>query len=248
MTLEYGFEELRVFLRGKTRYFDLFLEVADARAPITSRHPRLAEILPAERRLLVLTRRDLAEPAATEVWQRELGAVAVNARQGDGMGNLNRRLLGRAEGPPRVLVVGFPNLGKSSLLNRLIGVRQAPVGDVPGITRGPHWLRGGRLEALDLPGLKPPRRAQSILALIGVLQEGAFSEEAAWETLLGAAGNDRLGRWLLGRDVEDVLAELSRQRRYLERGGELDLSRARHQIISLFRRGRLGPLTLEWPS
>lgn len=260
-------------LRDKLKLVDVVVEVADARAPAASRNPRLAQLVGARPRLLVLTRVDLADPAATDGWLACLAArgeetVAVDARTGRGVEGVRAWLLARRERqegrawrrPLRLVVVGVSNVGKSSLLNRLTGQRVARTGALPGVTRGEQWVRvaegpEGGVEALDLPGLLPPRPepgAATTLAAIGVLPWGQVPYLEVVDRLL-AALPDR-GRLAVCKrygvewgSTEDVLAAIARRRGFLLPGGEPDRERAARALVSDFQEGKLGRITLEWP-
>ncbi|HHP51097.1 MAG TPA: ribosome biogenesis GTPase YlqF [Moorella mulderi] len=263
-------------LRSYLKLVDVVLEVADARLPVTSRYPELESLLGSRDRILVLTRADLADPRETERWLEEfrsrgLEAVAVNARTGEGMRSLFQRLAvlfqkkrkkflekGLRPRPARLMVMGIPNVGKSSLLNRLLGRATARVGDRPGITRGPQWIRlGGDLQLLDTPGVlwSTWREKETALRLgaIGCIPEGSLplEEIAGW-----------IGEFLVQRDPEslmiyyglspeelknDLLKNIGRRRGFLLPGGEIDQERAAVTLVRDFRAGRLGRFTLEAP-
>lgn len=260
-------------LREKLKLVDVVIEVADARAPAASRNPLLAELAGARPRLLVLTRGDLADPAATDGWLAHLAArgeeaVVVDARTGRGMEGVRTWLgarRGRQDGcswrrPLRLVVVGVSNVGKSSLLNRLTGQRVARTGALPGVTRGEQWVRvadgpGGGVEALDLPGLLPPRPepgAATTLVAIGVLPWGQVPYLEVVGHLLAAlpergrlALRQRYGvEWA---STEDMLAAIARRRGFLLAGGEPDRERAARALVVDFQAGKLGRITLEPP-
>ncbi|MDI6823440.1 MAG: ribosome biogenesis GTPase YlqF [Bacillota bacterium] len=258
-------------LRQRMRLVDVVLEVADARAPAASRNPRLAELVEARPRLLVLTRADLADPALTDGWLAYLAArgeeaVAVDARTGRGLERVRAWLEGCREKlarrswyrPLRLVVVGVSNVGKSSLLNRLTGQRVVRTGALPGVTRGEQWVRvtegpGGGTEALDLPGLLPPRPEPEVaatLVAIGVLpwQQVPYPEVISY---LLAALPERGRMALCGRygvewgPAEDVLAAIARRRGFCGAGGAPDRERAARALLGDFQAGRLGRITLE---
>jgi len=248
---------------------DLVWEVADARCPRASRHPRLAALCAARPRVLVLAHADLAEPQHTARWIEKLEAeqptVAVDL-SGDDPAALGRLLRGSrravasggAPGRPRelrALVVGMPNTGKSTLLNRLAGRRRLAVADRPGVTRGPQWLHVeglGRL--LDLPGVLPPRLGLWPVAwrqwAVGILPEEAVDAEQAASAL---------GTWLLsvypqrlterygwqGEAGEELLSCVAKRRGRLLAGGRPDLQAAALTLRREWEQGLLGPCSLE---
>ncbi|MEB3297904.1 MAG: ribosome biogenesis GTPase YlqF [Candidatus Sericytochromatia bacterium] len=166
---------------------DAVIEVADARIPDSSRFREARRYVGQKPHLLVYTKADLADPLLTRAWAAYHKALLVDGRSGKGLPALKQRLAkekaaidarmarrGRLPRPLRVMVLGLPNVGKSSLINRLAGARKAQVGDKPGVTRAPGWIKLGRdLELLDTPGLVPPRLDDAgiafRLALVGAI-------------------------------------------------------------------------------
>jgi ribosome biogenesis GTPase A len=278
----------RRLIRENLSLVGLVVEVADARAPRASRHPGLDKLVPGRPILTVLGKADLADPALTSRWiafLREHGrpgdwAMAFSEADRRDVGEARRLAagLGRrrsAAGTVRAMVVGLPNVGKSTLINRLVGRASARVGDRPGITRGKQWLGAGdSLDLLDLPGIlvpgRLPIRVFRILALLGLLPQPAFDPvEVAVEALavleaaehlppeLAAAGESRPGPAAPdGGEAGDVadamrpmelLTRWAVARGHLRSGGRPDLERAAVALIGAFRESRFGRLTLESP-
>ncbi len=268
----------RRLIRENLPLVGLVIEVADARAPRATRHPDLRRLTPGRPILTVLSKADLADPGATRRWldalSRDSGperaAVAFAAGSRAPAREVLRLApeLARTRGPRspvRAMVVGLPNVGKSTLINRLVGRAAAGTGDRPGVTRGKQWLRAGEgLELLDLPGIlvpgSVPRRAGLLLALLGVLPDHAYDslEVARWALDLleradrlppevgPADGEEGSGDPNLGvRD--DLLARYALARGHLKAGGLPDLERAARSLIGALRLGRLGRLTYEFP-
>ncbi|WP_258361056.1 ribosome biogenesis GTPase YlqF [Moorella sulfitireducens (nom. illeg.)] len=268
-----GLKTLRQFLK----VVDIVLEVADARLPASSRYPDLGTILGGRSRLLVLTRPDLADPEATARWLEAFQAggtpaVAVNARTGEGMRLLRRELADTAKKkkeklvlkglrarPLRIMVLGIPNVGKSSLLNRLAGRSGARTGDRPGITRGPQWLRmEGEMELLDTPGVLWPHWHEAGTALwlgaIGCAPEGILPvtdiAELVLQFLLARSPEILRARYgITGEETggSDLLTAIGRRRGFLLPGGIIDREKTALALINEFREGHLGRYTLELP-
>lgn len=246
---------------------DVVLEVADARVPSSSRNPELLAFAAGRPRLLLLNKADLADQAATRAWQaalRRQGETVESAgargdprlqRVAETLVRLGRPRL-KYRRPVRAMVVGIPNVGKSTVLNRLVGRASARTGDLPGVTRGKQWVRLREdLEVLDTPGLLWPQLSTPEvgfrLAVTGALPEHILPlEELARELLhwLVRAAPERLAeRYSLPVGEAPDLAGLARRRGCLLPGGEPDLGKAAGLLLKDFRLGRLGRFTLDPP-
>lgn len=233
---------------------DVFLFLLDARIPATSL--RLTEpYLAKKRRVYVLTKPDLAVAERTSAWiayfeSQGVSAFAVDARTGKGVGALMAHLKEKRDEksesrPLRAMLFGLPNVGKSSLANRLLGVQKAPYGAKPGLTRASSWIRGNTfIELLDTPGVADASQvkgdARMKLAATWAIPDTAFdAQEVAW--------------WLAtnfvapGVNPEEYLTEFALSRGFLARGGVPDLERASWAFVKAFRGGALGRYTLEIP-
>lgn len=263
-------------LRQYLKVVDAVLEVADARLPASSRYPGLERLIGPKERVLVLTRADLADPAATACWLEKLRAggtraVAMNARTGAGDRPLYQYLQaiagakreararkGLGEAPLRVMALGMPNVGKSSVLNRLAGRGAARTGNRPGITRGPQWIRfKDNLELLDTPGVlwtrwREPQTARWLDTLGCTPEESVPVVEQAClvsEFLLREAPGTLAARYGVKEEVGvmDILAAIGRARGFLLPGGVVDQEQTARALVKDFREGRLGRFTLEKP-
>ncbi|MCL6594110.1 MAG: ribosome biogenesis GTPase YlqF [Alicyclobacillus sp.] len=270
------------------RWVDAVLELVDARLPLASSNPMLAELAGNKPRTLVLTRIDLADPAATQAWlawfrQQGLEVVAVDARSGAGVHDIVPALERAAAGkrlreaqrgirprPVRAMVVGIPNVGKSSLINRLAGRAAAKIGDRPGITKAQQWIRLGRVELLDTPGVLWPKledwTAAAALAVSGAIKSDLLdmTELCTYfvpfcvrqypqalrqryqlaEELVPPPAGDAAANWAL---TERVLEQIARRRGLLQPGGVPALERAAELLIREVQTGCLGRLSFEWP-
>ncbi len=253
----------RRLIKENLRFVKVILEVADARVPVAGRNPDLGRLVGDKPRLVVLNKEDLADPATTKQWLRHLKSLgeearAVDALSGRGFSDLEKacRLRSGSSGPTRLIVLGIPNSGKSSLINRLVGRKMAGTGAMAGVTKGKQWVRASeQLEVLDLPGVVSPRRGGRLLtyrlAAVGALDDRAcdFLDVALY--LLGYEGIAAGLRDLYAleptgdphRDIEALGARLG----CLSEGGEIDLGRVAYSLMRDFRTGRLGRHSLESP-
>lgn len=196
-------------LEQNLKLADAVLLMLDARAPVSTRHPELEQILSSRNTpfVLVLNKVDLAEPSETQKWRQNLSdagfyVVEMNSLQGRGPGPLNpllsrvenelnqkRKLKGLLPREPRLMVAGLPNSGKSTLLNRLVGQTRFKAGKKPGLTRGAQWVRvANRYQLLDTPGILYPRiegeRSLSVLAATGQVKRDVLPQEKVAGRLL----------------------------------------------------------------
>lgn len=246
---------------------DAVIEVVDARAPASSRNPDLQDMIERRPRLIVATKADLAAQAATRAWirrWREEGnaAVAVDLRETESR-KLLQAQLGRLKprgGSSRlkVMIVGTPNVGKSTLINRLSGRSPSRTGARPGVTRGQQWIHiPGGVHLLDTPGLMWPKLESAIvglrLAWIGCIGENAYDAEPTAEALANYLGKEEplllAERYGVDATSEaDLLQAIGRRRGMLQAGGVVDRLRTAEMLLNEFRSGRLGRITLELPS
>lgn len=252
-------------LNDLIRCIDWLLEVRDARIPLSSHNADLEPILSRRPNLVVLNKSDLADPAVTREWlrrfeQQNLPAVLVNANTGQGINQLwkllqNQQAKSGLKRSFRVGVVGIPNVGKSSVLNRLLGVGTARTGNRPGVTRGKQWVKRGPIEVLDTPGMLPPKitdRETGIkLALIGTVSVELLPVYDLGIELLRRYG-EQLFEWrqqgVVIDSPETGLEWYAHKRSFLIKGGVPDLNRAVQTLLQDFRNGRLGRISLEAPA
>lgn len=257
-------------LKERLSVVDFVLELVDARIPQSSRFEETRQLISQKPSVLVLTKTDLAEPAKTRAWldhfkAQGVQAIALNAQKGQGFEALHAaiarqteavhakmRARGRNPRAVRVMVVGLPNVGKSSLINRLAKRRAAAAGDKPGVTRVPSWIRLRKdLELLDTPGIIPPKLEDPIGAL-RLAMTGSVSSEA-YDPMEVA----RYGIAMLKEVSPGVLAAFggpdasleafARFRGLIREGDQPDLERASRTFIHDLRGGALGRVTLDPP-
>lgn len=245
------------------RYLDLLIEVRDARVPLASHNDDLESILDKKPVIVLLNKIDLADPAVTEQWRRwfrsrKTSAIEVNGKNGKGVEEIWKMAAqfgGKAQGrAKRIGVVGIPNVGKSSILNRLLGTGAARTGNIPGVTRGKQWIKHKGFEILDTPGLLPPKINDQLegykLALIGTIKDEIVPVYDLALYLLdnyGACLFEKEASYPKQLSPEDQLLWFAEKRKFLVKGGEPDLNRAAGTLLHEFRSGRLNRITLELP-
>lgn len=254
---------------------DVVIDVRDARIPESSSNPELVRRIGGRPHLVALNKADLAEPAATEAWVRRLRAdgahaVAIEAQSGNGVkallklaGELAEPRLAREQAkgrrlrPARLMIAGIPNVGKSSLINRLTKRGSARTGALPGLTRGKQWVRiSESLELLDLPGVLWPKfgdpQVGFRLAMTGAISEQVYDHYDVARRLVAelrsTVGDTIAARFDLAQlpdSAEETLDEIGRRRGCLRTGGAIDLTSAADILLREFRLGNFGRLTLE---
>lgn len=263
-------------MQENVKLTDLLIEILDARIPMSSRNPDIDKLGAGKSRIILLNKADLADPIYNEQWAayfRGNGTyvLEVNSKTGAGVkaiGGLVRetcreklerdRKRGIVHRPVRAMVVGIPNVGKSTFINSFAGRACAKTGNKPGVTKGKQWIRLNKdLELLDTPGILWPnfedRSAGMRLAFIGSMNDDVMPlEELACDLLeclreyYPNAARDRYGD-VWKETVGESLGAIARSRGCLAKGGSLDLMKASGILMDDFRSGRLGRLTLERP-
>lgn len=255
---------------------DLVIELLDARIPFSSRNPDIDELGRNKARLILLNKSDLADEARTNEWDKffqEKGyfVVKLNARSGAGVKIVQNTILlackekierdrkrGILNRPVRAMVVGIPNVGKSTFINTLAGKACAKTGNKPGVTRGKQWIRLNKnVELLDTPGILWPKfddQAVGIkLALIGSIKDEILNISELSLKLIEYLKEDYRGilsdRYQANEDagLVEILTEIAANRNCKAKGDELDLEKASKLILDEFREGKLGKITLEKP-
>ncbi len=257
---------------------DAVCEILDARIPLSSRNPDVEELTGEKPRLIVLNRTDLADPAATRQWAayfrgKGYAVLEANAKAGQGTGRFAgavRELLaekiaayterGQAGRTLRVMILGIPNVGKSTFINKVSGRKTAKAEDRPGVTRSKQWIAVDRsLELLDTPGMLWPKFDDPAvgmrLACTGAVRDEIVDLEELASHLMAYLGGQYPGallqRYKVEAEPEDagftLLEKAGRKRGFLVRGGGVDTERMARILLDEFRDGRLGRFTLELP-
>ena len=259
---------------------DLVIELLDARIPKSSENPEIARLVATKPRLTLLSKTSLADPAATDAWKKHFASVGrecifYDCRTGEGISAIApaaRRLCedrleryrekGMEGRKLRAMIVGIPNVGKSSLINRLSSTNKAKVENRPGVTLNKQWITTSLgIDLLDMPGILWPKfddqRVGENLALTGAIRDEIMDIETLACVLAGRL-RDRYADLLVSRyklkpqDLEETtdfeLAELiGRRRGFLISGGEVDFLRTANMFLDEFRGGKIGKITIEMP-
>ena len=263
-------------MQENIKLIDLVIELVDARIPLSSRNPDIDELGKNKARLVLLNKADLAEDKWNDAWaeyfkKKGFSVVKVNSRKGGGIKSIQGvireacaekierdRKRGILNRPVRAMVVGIPNVGKSTFINALAGKACAKTGNKPGVTKGKQWIRlNKQVELLDTPGILWPKfEDQEVglkLAFIGSIKyEVLQTEELAAELIhfLRTAYPEVLAdKYNIEMDEDDyvVLNHIAKSRNCIVRGNELDTEKAALLLLDDFRNGKLGRLTLEYP-
>ena len=267
----------RRMLAESVKLVDVVIEMVDARAPASTRNPDFDDLFGTKPRVVVLNKADLADPEATRAWIRAYrargwDAISFSANAGKGVKEAVS-LVERAARPVvermkakgvnktvRAMIVGIPNVGKSTFINRLRGSAAAKAGNRPGVTRGKQWIVvGPYLEFLDTPGMLWPKfedkEAARRLAFLGSIRGEIMDNERLSAELLeflrDRAPEGAKARLKIDMDAEksgeQLLEEACRRRGWLLPGARPDTERASALILDEFRSGKMGRLTLEAP-
>ncbi len=266
----------RRMMQENIKLIDLIIELTDARVPQSSRNPDIDELGRNKARLILLNKSDLAEDRKSDEWLEYFkgqgySAVKVNSKKGGGIKSIQNviqeacrekierdRKRGILNRPVRAMVVGIPNVGKSTFINALAGKACAKTGNKPGVTKGKQWIRLNKnVELLDTPGILWPKfEDQAVglkLAFIGSIKDEILQTEELAAELIKYLGSAYPGVVESKYEIEPdkdpygCLRGIAESRHCLVRGSELDTEKAAAILLDDFRNGRLGRITLERP-
>lgn len=271
----------RRLMKSNLPLVDLVVEIIDARIPLSSRNPEMTQLVGKKPRLVLLNKCDAADEKATNEWckyyrSKGIAVLPTDCRSGKGLKSFNpavreilsdllnrRKERGMVGKPIRIMVVGIPNVGKSSLINRLAGQKRAKVEDRPGVTRGKQWVSIDKgMDLLDMPGVLWPkfedRNVGEKLAFTGAVKDDILDTEMLAARLLEVLrekGYTPLvcARYKLdenafeGKNGIEMLETVGKKRGMLISGGEVDIERAAIMVLDEFRSGKIGRITLDLP-
>lgn len=263
-------------IKEHLKLVDVVIELLDARIPYSSANPSIKDIIADKPRIIALNKADLADPKLTEQWiakfrNQNIQVVAIDSMSGKGTKTLvskveqlakdkvnklvNKGVNARAA---RAMILGIPNVGKSSLINRLLGTATVKTADKPGVTRGKQWIKISKnLELLDTPGVLWPK-FQDIevglkLAFTGAINDEVYDMEKVMNAFLRIMRDEYPERLIerynlkeeLPQDSIEILEMIGAKRGCLRSGGIVDHEKARRIVLNEFRSSKLGLITLD---
>ncbi len=265
-------KKTRELIQENLKVVDAVIEVIDARIPVSSRNPIIDDIIKEKKRVVVLNKMDLADEAATSAWAEKIRrdghyAVAVNCSSGAGVNNIIKRLdqiqserddEKTRKRPLRIMIVGVPNVGKSTLINKLTGKKSARTGDRPGVTTGKQWLTlTNGMQLLDTPGILWPKFEDNLvgldLAFCGSIKDEILDIETLCLEFIKALLADGYKELLMTRyklnemsdDGLEAMEQIALKRGFIFPGKRIDYERTAKTVLDEFRGGKIGRITLE---
>lgn len=257
---------------------DVVVELIDARIPYSSKNPDIDNLAKNKKRIIVMNKTDLADPAKTDVWKKWFEAkgftvILADAVKGTGVNKVadtartlmkdkieREKARGRLFVPVRAMIVGIPNVGKSTFINKTVGKTTAKTGDKPGVTKGKQWIRIKKdFELLDTPGILWPKFEDEEvglkLAMIGSINDNILDTETLCteyiNLMMVVNPNFIKNRYNVEFDTidepHDVLEKIAVSRGFIKKGGEPDCERTAKIVLDEFRGGKIGKITLEMP-
>ena len=270
-------KKTKEMVQNNLKLVDVVIELLDARIPLSSKNPEIDKLAHNKPRVVVLNKSDLSDRAKLNKWisyyqSKGIKAIPVDTLKGSGVNkiveeckNVTKEKMdalkekGRKERAIRVMIVGVPNVGKSSLINKLTGRKSTQTGDRPGVTKGKQWVRlKGNLELLDTPGILWPKFEDQKIAL-NLAFTRAIKDEILDIDTLGLKFIEKMSdiepeklkaRYKLdslGDEPLETMEMIGRKRGFILGRNELDYTRIAKTVLNEFREGKLGQITLEVP-
>ena len=266
-------KKTRELIKENLKAVDAVVEIIDSRIPVSSRNPVIGELISGKRRIVVLGKADLADENETARWKEKISAedgvaqvLALNLQSGDNIDRLLKALGSEQERrnsersvkrPLRIMIVGVPNVGKSSLINRLTGKKSAMTGDKPGVTKGKQWLTlSNGMQLLDTPGILWPKFEDPDvglnLAFCGSIKDDILGVQDLGYELIRVLG-ERYPELLMERYRLDEISDqpienmdnIALKRGFIMSGRRIDYERTGRTVLDEFRGGKIGKITLE---
>ena len=270
-------KKTKEMVQNNLKLVDVVIELLDARIPLSSKNPEIDKLAQNKPRVVVLNKSDLSDKAKLNKWisyyqSKGIKAIPVDTLKGNGVNkiveeckNATKEKMdalkekGRKERAIRVMIVGVPNVGKSSLINKLTGRKSTQTGDRPGVTKGKQWVRlKGNLELLDTPGILWPKFEDQKIAL-NLAFTRAIKDEILDIDTLGLKFIEKMSEIepeklkarykldSLGEEPLETMEMIGRKRGFILGRNELDYTRIAKTVLNEFREGKLGQITLEVP-
>lgn len=267
----------RRLIEENLKLIDVVVEILDARVPFSGRNTNFDDIIKSKPRLVVMNKADLADERATSQWvefygRQGLKVIPISCATGMGTNKIiaeakaviqdkiDKDMEKGRKRNLKIMMVGTPNVGKSTLINRLVGKASAKTGDRPGVTKGKQWIRvRDGVELLDTPGILPPKfedqEAAKRLAYTGAIKDEIMNTEllayALLEYLRDEYPAELCARYKIEveKDLQgyEILERIGRKRGFVISGGEIDMERAANIVLDEFRSAKIGRITLEKP-
>lgn len=263
-------------MQENIKFNDIVIELIDARIPMSSRNPDIDDLAKNKYRLILLNKSDLADERVTVKWveffeKQGIKVIKLDSRQRSGMKSVNNAILevckekierdrkrGIINRPVRAMIVGIPNVGKSTFINSFAGKACAKTGNKPGVTKGKQWIRLNKtVELLDTPGILWPKfdneKIANDLAFIGSINDQILNLTELSLKFIESVKNDYAGIFTSRYDIEEkddgvtMLGDIAIARGCLKKGGEPDYDKAAALIFDDFRSGKLGKISIEKP-
>lgn len=270
-------KKTRDLITQHLKLVDVVVEVLDARIPVSSRNPQFDSLVGNLPRIVVLNKYDLADESALREWTayyKQLGikTVQLNALNGDGLSRLvdaikdagsakaeKQKAKGMRQLAVKCMILGVPNVGKSSVINKLVGKKSAKTGNKPGVTRGKQWVRiRDDIELFDTPGILWPKIEDAWvgrhLAMTGAIKDEVFDHESVVNELVAKLSKRYPGALMqryklneLAENPADIIKQIGAKRGCLRAGGVIDIEKAQALVLDEFRKGVIGRISLELP-